>query len=72
MERELAPERGVRTGMCMVRDSRREARLWPLHWVEDDELLVFSRLRGLAISGGGVPVLAGLEVPVTGMLERDF
>ena len=72
VERELAPERDGRTGMWMVLDRRREARLWPDHWLLDDAAL--SRLRGLTVaSGGGVALLAGLAVPAdNGRLVIDL
>lgn len=45
--------------MWIVRDNRRDAKLWPAHWWEEG-----SRLRGLTtVSGGGVALLAGLTVP---------
>ena len=61
VERELAPERDGRVGMCIVRDSRRLARLWPVQLPVEE--FVLSRLRGLTTSGGGVALLAGLALP---------
>ena len=45
----------------MVRDSRREARLWPAHCPERDDSPC---LRGLTASGGGVVTDDGLDAPV--------
>lgn len=59
---ELAPERDSTTGMWMVLDNRRDARLWPAHCPLEE--VVLSRLRGLtATSGGGVALVAGLAEP---------
>ena len=62
MDLELAPERLGFTGIWMVLDNRREARLCPAHCPLED--VVLSRLRGLtATSGGGVALVAGLAEP---------
>ena len=62
VDRELAPERDGRVGMWIVRDNRREARFCPPAQLPVLEV-VLSRLRGLATSGGGVALLAGLLLP---------
>lgn len=62
VDRELAPERDGRTGMWMVLDNLRDARLWPDHCPLEE--VVLSRLRGItATSGGGVALVAGLAEP---------
>lgn len=61
VERELAPDREGRVGICIVRDSRRLARLCPVQLPAEE--VVLSRLRGLTISGGGVALVAGLALP---------